>query len=73
MSQTSALSECRLGTSLPYQRNTVCDTLFSGTSRESGAFMFIFQRPIVAPLVALVTVAMLVVLDTLVDLSALFR
>lgn len=35
--------------------------------------MFIFQRPIVGPLLALVTVAMLVVLDTLVDLSALFR
>ena len=34
--------------------------------------MFIFQRPIVAPLLALAMVAMLVVLDTLVDLSALF-
>jgi hypothetical protein len=34
--------------------------------------MFIFQRPVFAPLLALVTVAMLVVLDSLVDLSALF-
>jgi hypothetical protein len=34
--------------------------------------MFIFQRPLVAPLLALATAAMLVVLDTLVDLSALF-
>ena len=34
--------------------------------------MFIFQRPIIASLLALITAAMLVVLDTLVDLSALF-
>jgi hypothetical protein len=34
--------------------------------------MFIFQRPLVAPLLALATAAMLVVIDTLVDLSALF-
>jgi len=34
--------------------------------------MFIFQRPLVAPLLALVTIATLVALDTLVDLSALF-
>ena len=34
--------------------------------------MFIFQRPLVAPLLALVTAAVLVVLDTLVDVSALF-
>jgi hypothetical protein len=34
--------------------------------------MFIFQRPIIAPLLALITAAMLVVLDTLVDLSAPF-
>jgi hypothetical protein len=34
--------------------------------------MFIFQRPIIAPLLALITAATLVVLDTLVDLSALF-
>jgi hypothetical protein len=33
--------------------------------------MFIFKRPIVAPLLALATVAMLVVLDYVVDLSAL--
>jgi hypothetical protein len=33
--------------------------------------MFIFQRPLVAPLLALATAAMLVVIDTLVDLSAL--
>ena len=34
--------------------------------------MFIFQRPLVAPLLALATAAMLVVIDTLLDLSALF-
>ena len=34
--------------------------------------MFIFRRPLIAPLLALATAAMLVVLDTLVDLSALF-
>jgi hypothetical protein len=34
--------------------------------------MFIFQRPLVAPLLALATVAALVVLDALTDLSALF-
>jgi hypothetical protein len=34
--------------------------------------MFIFQRPLVAPLLALATAAMMVVLDTLVDLDALF-
>jgi hypothetical protein len=34
--------------------------------------MFIFQRPVVAPLLALVTIAVLVALDTLVDLSTLF-
>jgi hypothetical protein len=33
--------------------------------------MFIFQRPLVAPLVALATVAVLVILDNLVDFSAL--
>jgi hypothetical protein len=34
--------------------------------------MFIFQRPLMAPLLALATTATLVALDTLVDLSALF-
>jgi len=34
--------------------------------------MFIFQRPLVAPLLALATIATLVAVDTLVDLSALF-
>jgi hypothetical protein len=34
--------------------------------------MFIFQRPLVAPLLALATSAMLVVLDTLLDLTGLF-
>jgi hypothetical protein len=34
--------------------------------------MFIFQRPLVAPLLALATIATLVALDTLVDLSSLF-
>jgi hypothetical protein len=34
--------------------------------------MFIFQRPLVAPLLALALAAMLVLLDTLVDLSTLF-
>jgi hypothetical protein len=33
--------------------------------------MFIFQRPLVAPFLALATAAMLVAIDTLVDLSAL--
>ena len=33
--------------------------------------MFIFQRPLLAPLLALATAAMLVILDTLVDLRAL--
>jgi len=32
--------------------------------------MFIFQRPIAAPLVALATVAVLVILDAFFDLSA---
>jgi len=35
--------------------------------------MFTFQRPLVAPLLALATATMLVVLDTLFDLSALFH
>lgn len=34
--------------------------------------MFIFQRPLVAALLALATAAMVVVLDSLVDLSVLF-
>jgi hypothetical protein len=34
--------------------------------------MFIFQRPLVAPLLALATAVILVILDTLLDLSALF-
>ena len=34
--------------------------------------MFIFQRPLLAPLLALAAVALLVVLDTLVDLGRLF-
>jgi len=34
--------------------------------------MFIFERPIAAPLVALAAVAMLAILDSLFDLSALF-
>jgi hypothetical protein len=34
--------------------------------------MFIFERPIAAPLVALATVAMLVILDSCFELSALF-
>jgi len=34
--------------------------------------MFIFRRPLVAPLVAVATAAALVVLDNLVDLGALF-
>jgi len=34
--------------------------------------MFIFRRTFVAPLLALATAAMLVVLDRLFDLSALF-
>jgi hypothetical protein len=73
MSRTCAGSKCHLGTFLPYYRNTACDTLLLRASRDPGASMFIFQRPIVAPLLALAMVAMLVVLDTLVDLSALFR
>jgi len=32
--------------------------------------MFIFERPIAAPLVALATVALLVILDAFFDLSA---
>jgi hypothetical protein len=34
--------------------------------------MFIFQRPLMAPLLALATAATLVILDRLADLSALF-
>jgi hypothetical protein len=34
--------------------------------------MFIFRRPLVAPLLALAMAVTLVVLDTLVDLSTLF-
>jgi hypothetical protein len=34
--------------------------------------MFIFQRSLAAPLLALATATLLVVLDALVDLSALF-
>ena len=33
--------------------------------------MFIFQRPLAAPLLALVLIAALVILDSLLDLSAL--
>lgn len=35
--------------------------------------MFIYQRPLVAPVLALATVAMLVLLDRWVDLTTLFR
>ena len=35
--------------------------------------MFIFERPIAAPLVALATVAMLVMLDACFDLSVVLR
>jgi hypothetical protein len=38
---------------------------------QPGASMFIFERPIAAPLVALATVAMLLILDSFFDLSAL--
>lgn len=34
--------------------------------------MFIFQRPLLAPILALTTAALFVVFGTLVDLSALF-
>ena len=34
--------------------------------------MFIFQRPFVAPVLALATAALLVVLDSLIDLSTVF-
>lgn len=34
--------------------------------------MFIFQRPLIAPLLALTMVAALVLLDALIDLSTLF-
>ena len=34
--------------------------------------MFIFHRPLLAPLLGLATAAILVILDTLFDLSALF-
>jgi hypothetical protein len=34
--------------------------------------MFIFRRPLIAPLLGLATIAVLVVLDSLVDLSSLF-
>ena len=34
--------------------------------------MFIFRRPLVAPLLALAVIATLLALDTLVDLNALF-
>lgn len=34
--------------------------------------MFIFQRPLLAPLLGLATAAMLVVLDAMFDLGALF-
>jgi len=39
---------------------------------RAGAAVFIFQRPLLAPLLALAAVAMIVVLDSVVDLSALF-
>ena len=72
MSRTCAGSKCHLGTFLPYYRNTACDTLLLRASRDPGASMFIFERPIAAPLVALATVAMLVILDSCFELSALF-
>jgi hypothetical protein len=55
----------------PYLRAAAFATLFL-VSNQRGVSMFIFQRPLVAPLLALATIATLVALDTLVDLSALF-
>jgi hypothetical protein len=71
MSPAGVLSERHIGTSFPYSRAASFATLFL-VSNQRGASMFIFQRPLVAPLLALATIAALVALDILVDLSALF-
>jgi hypothetical protein len=72
MPQAFALRECRVGTFLPYQPDSACATLSSLPATRSGASMFIFQRPLLGPLLALAMAAMLVVLSALVDLSAVF-
>jgi len=73
MPQPAGLCDCRVGTFLPYQRDAAFATLLLTNNDVAGAPMFIFKRPVVAPLLALATLAMLVVLDSLVDLSALIR
>ena len=73
MPPAGALTAGQLGTFLPYWREVTFGTLLSSLTTQPGAVMFTFQRPLVASLLALATAAMLVVLDTLFDLSAPFR
>jgi len=72
MSQPVALREWHVGTFLPYQPDAPFATLLPGHRRNPELPMFIFRRPLVAPLLALAITVTLVLLDTLVDLSALF-
>jgi hypothetical protein len=72
MPPAAARNEYRLGTFLPYQLYAPFVTLFLATNQLTGTTMFIFQRPLAAPLLALATSAVLVVLDTLADLTGLF-
>jgi hypothetical protein len=60
------------GTFLPYWPDAIFATLLPVANQLTGALMFIFQRPFVAPLAALAIAALLVALDSLTDLHTLF-
>jgi hypothetical protein len=59
-------------TFFPYWRAGAIGTLLLVVNDLEEHPMFIFSRPLLAPLLALAAVASLVVLDTLIDLRALF-
>jgi len=72
MPPAAALDQRNVGTFFPYCRNVAFGTLLPIQQPQCpGASMFIFPRSPAAPLLALAAAALLVVLDHLVDLSAL--
>ena len=71
MPRAAARSPCHAGTFFPCWRAVAFVTLWPSMSIEGSAPLFIFQRPLAAPLLVLAALAALVILDSLVDLSAL--
>ena len=72
MPPAAAHDERNVGTLFPYWRDVAFGTLLPiQQPRYPGASMFIFPRSPAAPLLALAAAALLVVIDHVVDLSAL--